>query len=172
MKALNQYSIQFTGLKPGRHDFEFEIDNKFFESIEYSEVQDGKLNVALALDKHTNMLVLDFVIAGNVNVLCDRCGEDFLLPLSAKERLIIKFGEETTEVAEDVLVIPRNESEINVSHFIYEYIILALPPKRVHPEGKCDKEVLKRLKKLEDETNKNKKSTDPRWDGLKNITLN
>ncbi len=171
MKALNQYTIQFSGLKPGRHDFEFEIDKKFFESIEYSEIQDGKLKVALALDKHTNMLVLDFVIAGDVNVPCDRCGEDFLLPISDKQRLIIKFGEQTTEVAEDVMVIPRNESELNVAHFIYEYIILALPQKRVHPEGKCDKEVLKKLKKLEDETNKNK-NTDPRWDGLKNIVLN
>ena len=171
MKALNQYTIQFSGLKPGRHDFEFEIDKKFFESIEYSELQDGKLNVALALDKQTNMLVLDFVVAGDVNVPCDRCGEDFLLPLSAKERLIIKFGEQTTEVAEDVILIPHNESEINVAHFIYEYIILALPQKRVHPEGKCDTETLKRLEKLEDETNKNK-NTDPRWDGLKNITLN
>ncbi|MCG3167872.1 MAG: hypothetical protein POELPBGB_03671 [Bacteroidia bacterium] len=171
MKAQNQFTIQFSGLKPGIHDFEFEIDKKFFESIEYSEIQDGKLHVALALNKHTNMLVLDFVIAGEVNVPCDRCGEDFLLPLTAKERLIVKFGDETAEVAEDVLVISRNESEINVAHFIYEYIILALPHKRVHPEGKCNKEVLKKLKKLEDETTKNK-NTDPRWDGLKNIVLN
>lgn len=171
MKAQNQYSIQFTGLKTGRHDFEFEVDKKFFDSIEYSEIQDGKLHVALALDKHTNMLILDFAITGDVNVPCDRCGEDFLLSLTAKERLIIKFGDETTEVAEDVLVISRNDSEINVAHFIYEYIILALPQRRIHPEGKCDQEALKRLEKLEQETN-NKNTTDPRWDGLKNILLN
>jgi len=171
MKTLNRYAIQFSGLKPGTHDFEFEIDKKFFENIEYSEIKEGKIHVALELEKHSNMLVLNFVLQGDVKVPCDRCGEDFLLPLNDKQRLIVKFGDELTEESEDVITIPRNESEINVAHFIYEYIILALPYKRVHPEGKCDKEVLKKLKKLEEETNK-KKTTDPRWDGLKNITLN
>ena len=171
MKALNQYSIQFTGLKSGDHDFEFEIDNTFFENIEYSELNEGKLRVALRLEKHTNMLVLNFSIDGNVTVPCDRCGEDFELPVNEKQRLIIRFGDQAVEESEDVMIIPRTESEINVAHFIYEYIVLALPQKRVHPEGKCDKEVLKRLEKLEEETNKNK-NADPRWDGLKNITLN
>ncbi len=171
MKALNQYDIQFSGLKPGKHDFEFEIDRKFFESIEYSEIKEGKVNVALEFEKHSTMLVLSFVLKGEVEVPCDRCGEDFLLPLSAQQRLIVKFGDHATEEAEDVITVHRNESEINVAHFIYEYIILALPQKRVHPEGKCNKEALKRLEKLEEETNKNK-NTDPRWDGLKNIVLN
>lgn len=171
MKALNEYSIQFSGLKPGIHDYEFEIDRKFFEQIEYSEVKEGKINVALQFEKHINMLVLNFVLKGEVQVPCDRCAEDFMLPLSDNQRLIVKFGDEAAEEAEDVIVIPRNESELNVAHFIYEYIILAIPQKRVHPEGKCNEEVLKKLEKLEEESNKNKTS-DPRWDGLKNILLN
>lgn len=171
MKALNQYIIQFSGLKPGIHDYSFEIDGKFFENIEYSEIKEGNINVALELEKHSNMLVLNFVLKGEVEVPCDRCGEDFLLPLSDKQRLIVKFGDQLSEESEDVITIPRNESEINVAHYIYEYIILALPQKRVHPEGKCDKEVLKKLRKLEEEINENK-TTDSRWDELKNITLN
>ncbi len=171
MKALAQYSIQFSGLKPGKHEFEYDIDNKFFESIDYSDVKEGSIHVALELEKHTTMLVLNFSLEGNIKVNCDRCGEEFLHPLKDKERLIIKFGEEAAEESEDVIVLPRNESEINVAHYIYEYITLALPAKRVHPKGKCDKEVLKKLEKLEEENNK-KKTTDPRWDGLKNIVLN
>lgn len=171
MKTLNPYSIQFSGLKPGRHEFDYEIDRKFFESIEYSEIADGKIHVDLALEKHSNMLVLNFVLKGDVKVPCDRCGEDFLLPVNDRQRLIVKFGEQNAEETEEVIVLSRNESEINVAHTIYEYIILALPIKRVHPEGQCDEETLKRLENLEAQEEKDK-TTDPRWDGLKNITLN
>lgn len=171
MKALTVYSVQFSGLAPGKHEYEYEIDKKFFDAIEYSELKEGNVHLALELEKHNTMLVLNFSLRGTITVNCDRCGDAFSLPVKDKQRLIVKFGEQAGEETEEIIVIPRNESEINVAHYIYEYICLALPQKRIHPEGKCNKEALKQLEKLEEENNKNK-TTDPRWEGLKNIILN
>ena len=170
MKTFQEYSIQFSGLKPGKHEYEFEIGNRFFEDIEYSEIKQGKVDVSLELDKHSIMLVLVFKISGEVKVTCDRCADEFFLPIEDTQQLIVKFGDEAVEESEDVIVLPRNEKEINLSQYIYEYIILALPTKRLHPEGKCNKEAIKKLKNLEKHTKENQ--SDPRWDGLKNIKLN
>ena len=58
LKPLKQFSIPFTGLKIGKHQFEFEIDKSFFDAFEYSLVKEGHLKAAVELDKQETMLIL------------------------------------------------------------------------------------------------------------------
>ena len=37
MRNLAAYTIPFVGLKLGKHQFEYDIDNEFFEHFEYDE---------------------------------------------------------------------------------------------------------------------------------------
>ena len=37
MKNLKAFLIPFTGLKIGKHQFDYQIDNSFFECFEYVE---------------------------------------------------------------------------------------------------------------------------------------
>ncbi|MGQ3089005.1 MAG: DUF177 domain-containing protein, partial [Flavobacterium sp.] len=37
MKANKEFLIPFVGLKQGKHQFEFEIDKKFFEGFGFDE---------------------------------------------------------------------------------------------------------------------------------------
>ncbi|MEW6468693.1 MAG: DUF177 domain-containing protein [Bacteroidota bacterium] len=167
-----KFVVQFSGLSMGRHEFDFQVDDSFFEQFSNSEISKGDFTVRLELLKQSTMLVLDFDIRGSVNVECDRCSEAFDLHVEGQSRLIVKIGNEDFEEESDIIVIPSTESEIDVSHSIYEYIILSLPQRRVHPVDKkgrsgCDPETIKKLEKvlLKEE----KKRTDPRWDKLKKL---
>lgn len=176
MSFLDQFAIQFSNLKPGVYSFEFEIDDTFFENFEASEIKKGKVNVMINLEKQSRLMVLDFSVKGFVNVMCDRCLEDFDFAIESAERLIAKFGNEKQEVTDEIITVPESDHEINVAQFIYEYIHLALPPKRVHPNNErgdslCNAEILKKLeehkgKEIEDQLE------DPRWEALKKIKFN
>ena len=51
MDQLSKYRIVYQGLSIGLHKFEFDVDNLFFESIEYSDIQKGNLKAKVLLDK-------------------------------------------------------------------------------------------------------------------------
>jgi uncharacterized metal-binding protein YceD (DUF177 family) len=166
VKTHSQFIIPVTGLKPGSHRFEFEIDDSFFELFEYSEIKNGWVHLNLVIEKEENLLVFHFDFEGRVRVPCDRCYEPFDLPIAGSERLILKFGHDFHEESEEVQIVPVGENHFDVSPFIYEYIHLALPVRRVHPdndlgEPACDAEVIRRLEDLESSS-----GPDPRWEEL------
>ena len=177
MQAGKDFVIQFVGLGVGEHEYEFNVTDKFFESLDYSEIKQGNIIVKLVLLKQSTMMVFQFNISGTVNVNCDRCFGEFDLPISGDYKLIVKMGGyEVGDEDDDIISIAANEHELNISQFVYEYIMLSLPLKRVHPDDKdgnstCDKEVLDKLNDyiVEEEEGDSK---DPRWDGLKDIKLN
>ena len=165
MKALKEFVIPFVGLKEGVHDFVFEINTAFFDSFEYSEIDKGDVHVDVSLEKKERMLIFNFRLRGEVELACDRCRAPMNLPIVGDDRLIIKFGKEWEEESEEILIIPETDSHIDISSFIFEYIMLKLPIQRVHPEGEglCDQSV---VEKLEQHT---QADTDPRWAALKDL---
>lgn len=165
MKVLKEYVIPFVGLKEGLHDYTFEVGDSFFESFEYSEIKQGAVHVEVSLERQERMLIFLFDIGGSVRVECDRCLRPMDYPVKGKERLIVKFGQEWHEESEEVLIIPENESHFDLSSFIYEYIMLMLPFKRVHPDGDeaCNADL---LKQAGDDA---PKEEDPRWAALKGL---
>lgn len=166
MKALKEFEIPFVGLKEGVHDYSFEIDEKFFESFDYSEIEKGKVHADLNLERKERMLILDFMIKGFVIIPCDRCLDDLEYPVEKNARLIIKFGHEFIEETEEIFIIPETESHIDISGFIYEYIILSLPIKRVHQEDKaCDQTTIEKINQHVSP------SEDPRWEALKDLRI-
>ena len=179
MKSLKQYSIPFTGLKIGQHQFDFEVDGRFFDEFEYSLVKDGLLKVSLLLEKRETLMVLNFDIKGSIQLSCDKCLANFPYQVDTKDRLIAKFTE-SDEMAdsEEVIIITKNESEVDDSTFIYEIINLAVPYLSIceNPGNTpaCDLEMLNKIKELSisnDQEVENKQE-DPRWDALKNIRKN
>lgn len=168
MKALKEYVIPFVGLKEGDHDYAFDIDASFFDSFDNSEIIKADVHVGIKLEKKERMLIFDFNIRGNMLIPCDRCLAELLVAVNGNDRLIVKFGEEWLEESDEVLVIPEKESHIDLSNFIYEYIMLKLPIQRVHPEGEglCDPDVIGKLHEHKEE------DIDPRWEALKQLKEN
>jgi uncharacterized metal-binding protein YceD (DUF177 family) len=166
---LETYIIPFSGLKAGAHQFTFRIDKSFFEHFEYSQVADGQVDVTVDLEKEERMLVFYFTISGTVILPCDRCNDPMELEISGKEQLVVKLGDHFEEESEVVVIIPEAENKVDLGPYIYEYIHLMLPIRRVHPgdteeESRCNPDVLKKLKELSEQHN-----PDPRWEALNKL---
>lgn len=175
MKNFKDFEIQFVGLKIGGHQYNYHIDNAFFELFEYQEFNSVDVAVELQLEKKPNMLELDFFIEGNVNVNCDVSTEAYDQPVNGNLHLVIKFGEEYDAINEELLIIPHGEYKIHVEQYIYEAIVLAVPYKKVHPgviDGTLDSKVLDKLEELapqQREEKENSEEIDPRWNELKKL---
>jgi len=165
------YTIPLSGLKEGHHTIDFEIDKEFFEQFEESEVKEGCLIANIEMDKRSSHLDMLIRVAGSVRISCDRCLEMFSQPVSSENRLLIKFGKSIEDIDPDILSVPIDEHELDLQQQIYEFIMLALPIKRVHPadmegESTCNPVMLKKLEEL---IVYEEKENDPRWDELKKL---
>ncbi|HTG67003.1 MAG TPA: DUF177 domain-containing protein [Flavobacterium sp.] len=176
MNRTKEFLIPFVGLKLGKHHFEYQINNAFFENFEYDEFKNSDIKVTVVLDKKSNMLELSFKHKGTVNVPCDLTGEDFDLPIKGKMKLIVRFGEVFNNDNEELLILPFGEFEIDIIQYIYEMIALSVPLKRVHPgvkDGSLKTEVLDKLNELQvkevDKKENKEENIDPRWDKLKQL---
>ena len=171
MKSLRIYSIPFTGLKLGKHQFEYEITDAFFDEFEYSLVKKANLKCLVEMEKQETMLILNFDIKGHIFANCDRCLAPYPQPVDIREQQIAKFGGEDADEDEEIIILTKNDHEIDVSGLIYEYINVALPLTTVCiDEGMtpyCDKEMLNSLSKLS--VNPDPDEIDPRWDVLKKL---
>ena len=170
MEKENEFSIPVSGLALGVHTFQFDIKDEFFADLDYSEVKHGQVMVDLEVVREEMMMTLTFQLKGKVLVTCDRCADEFMIPIQNEQVFYIKFGADETEESDDVAVVPAEEHAYDVSSLIYEYIILAIPMHRVHPEGQCNPKVLEMLSHDEEpaeETNE----IDPRWAALKDVKI-
>lgn len=174
MRKLKEFTIPFVGLKQGNHQFEYDIDNKFFEHFEYDEFNSSSIDVKVNLEKKPNMLEFRFNASGSVNVNCDVTNEPYDQPIDNELHLVVKFGDEFNDEDEELLILPHGEYQVNIQQYIYEMCVLAVPTKRVHPgvlDGSLQSEVLEKLEELTPKENREQddEEIDPRWNQLKNL---
>lgn len=176
---MKNYTIRFSGLKEGVHQFNFELGDTFFEQLDYSEIKKASLSVEAVFEKKQTMLVLNFNISGDIEVMCDKCTDDFRLNIDGEEELIYKFGEGISN-DEKIIVIPENEFELDLTQPFYEATILALPSRRVHPDKECNPEMLKAMdsylmveseetEQSDSEEDDEGDDVDPRWAALNKL---
>ncbi len=183
---LKDFDISFIGLKQGKHEFEYELGDAFFEYFGFSEFRNSKLTVLATLTKGSTMMELHLSGGGTVEVDCDITNEPFELMLNPKLDLVIKFGAEFNDEDDELLILPHGEYQFNIAQYLYEMSVLSLPQKRTHPgieDGTLKSPVLDKLEDLKprvlaQETEEelieeeDKKPSDPRWDALKNLLNN
>ena len=177
MKDLKEFTIPFVGLKLGKHQFNFELNNSFFEHFEYEEFNDVDINLDVQLEKQTTLLEFTLSYNGTVNVACDITNELFDLDLSGDYHFVVKFGEAYNDENEDLLILPHGSYEVSIQQYIYESIVLAMPSRRIHPgiaDGTLKSDILDKLEELSpkapnEETQPEANKTDPRWDSLKKL---
>lgn len=140
MQALNAKQdrvknlvVDIYGLSVKKHHYNFEVGDQFFVHAEDSSVVGGKLAVDLQLDKSETMIVVSIGVSGFVKLLCDRTLEEFDEPVALKEKLFFRYGETFEEVSDEVVLIPRQHQQIDFAPFVYDYTMLSLPVKKLHP---------------------------------------
>ena len=177
MKDLKEFTIPFKGLKIGKHQFEFELNNKFFEHFEYDEFNKSLIKLNVQLEKMSTLMEFTLDFRGHVNVACDVTNEPYDQDVFGTYQFVVKFGEEENNENEDLLILPHGSYEVNIQQFIYESVVLSLPLRRVHPgvaDGSLKSDILEKLEELSPETSKEQETeedenTDPRWDSLKKL---
>ena len=178
MAQLKAYNIAFKGLGVGKHDFEYQIKRRFFEYFDGGIADDGNVDVKVELEKQSAFMVLWFHVSGTVNIQCDRCLDIFEQPVESQNKVYIKFGEENFDDGDDVIWIGPDDTQINVAKLIYDFIVLSIPIKHVHPDDAagnslCNPEMLKKLNTLTTRVEKEESpEADSRWDELKKLLDN
>lgn len=188
MKFLRTFDIEVIKFLEGKHEIDFIIGKEFLQHFEDNELlNEGHLTVRVLMNKGANLIEMNFLITGKVKLTCDRSLEEFYEALDLNEKIIFKYGNEEQEINEDVSMITRDTAQINVAQYIYEFILLGLPAKKIHPDHR---------KEMDDEDyegegmyayidgdtfeddadeaespprQKEKESTDPRWELLKKL---
>lgn len=195
MTKFSLYNISLKNLSPGLHNYEYQLDRKYFEAIDGDEVKKGNISVELSVKRVSSTFDLNFHVHGTVQIPCDRCLDDMDQEIESDNHLIVKFGKEYAEESDEIIVIPEDEGEINIAWFLYEFIALDIPMKHVHEPGKCNRLMSKKLQKhkatdpddpdeidvdvIDDFDDSDKgidfddtpQANDPRWDALKGINF-
>jgi uncharacterized metal-binding protein YceD (DUF177 family) len=173
MNYRRTFDIAFVGLKPGIHEYEYNVADKFFTEYGEQDFKNCIAQIKLSLDKQNGFMLLRFEVGGKLELSCDRCGNHLPLDLWDEFRIMVKMVDDADvmnnqEEDPDVYYISRGESHINVSDWIYEFINLSIPMQRMCAEEEiggpyCNKEVLAMLKKMDVQ---NSQPTNPLSKGL------
>ncbi len=176
MKYHREFEIPWFGLKEGLHEFHYHVTDKVLEDLGYGNTDYTGLDatVTLKFDKQSSFFQLHFDVDGTVDVPCDRCGDMFKMALWDEFDLIVKLTsdqpeeEEEEEEEDDIVFIPRSETVLDVSRWVYEFILLSIPMQHIHPDNAdgssgCNPEALKLLQKMSIQDEQNKKKI---WSGL------
>ncbi len=165
--------IPVRGLPLGESTFRFEIGKPFFQAFENNQIKDADCSVKVSVIRHQTLLDVVCEVFGFVVVECDRCLDDLTLKVDIAPRLTVGFGsvdvDEEAQGEEDILVIDRSESELDLDQFVYDYVCLGLPMVKVHPEGKCNPEMLRFLTDREGDENAAAEENARPFEGLKDL---
>lgn len=170
-----EFRLRISGVESGNYSFSIDCDNRFFELAEIPNLQEGLVKLQIEMEISEKIINLDFHFDGCVMLPCDRCLAPVKVDLNFDEHLLVKLipllGE--TQEEDDMWLVDETAYELDLFHFVYEAITLALPLRIVHPEDEngnstCDPEILKKLEELTNPTPK-EDEIDPRWEALKNI---
>lgn len=168
MGLLKKYDIEISKLELGQYDYSYQIDDEFFQLFDFSLIKNGSLQTDVHLEKKTRFISLAFRTNGTIRLICDRSLDAFDYELVTEDEIIFKFGDEASEVSDEIEIIPSNTQWVNVASYIYELISVAIPLKKLHPRY-SDEPVEDQIVFSSYDENEKESDIDPRWSELKKL---
>ncbi len=178
MKGLRTFDIDIVSLSNAKHYYDYTLDSTFFENFEDSLLEKGQLKATVMLNKSETMIQATIAVEGWVELICDRSLDPFEYQINTNDQVIFKYGKEYAEISEEIVTIPFETQKLNLSQFIYEFIGLAVPMKKLHPkfikegEEENDEEETLHIYSTPidlDEDELKDDEIDPRWDILNKL---
>jgi uncharacterized protein len=174
--GLRAFSVNIIGLSNRVHQFQFEFGDEFFEAYGKGLVSKGRFKADVTLDKHETFIEAVFNVSGEANLICDRSLDPFDYPLSFKRKIVFKYGDTDEEVSDEIIIIHRDTDTLELGQYIYEFIGLQIPIKKLHPryqdEQDMDDDAEGKIIYTAGDTSHNPESDediDPRWEKLKKL---
>ena len=168
---MSDYSVNILGLSQKTHSFEFQLGDAFFKKYGTEVVAEGQFEAKVILDKRETLIEANFKIEGKAHLICDRSLDPFEHHMKIDRTVIFKYGEEAQEISDEIIIIPHDQHHLDVGHQMYEFIVLAIPIKKLHPRFELEEDelddhnegkIIYQSEKAEDEI-------DPRWEQLKKL---
>ena len=173
MCSLESYKIDLKDVKDETMSLDFDLNDDFFRALDGSQLEHGALHVSVSIRKMAGFFELLFHTHGSVVVTCDRCLDDMDQPIDTDNKLLVKLGDTYSE-DDDTVTIDENEGILDMSWFIYEFVMLAIPIKHVHAPGKCNSAMTQKLEELSGavrSSEEEEEMIDPRWEALKQLKV-
>ncbi len=177
--GVGAYSVNIIGLSNKLHHFEYEFGDDFFRKYGTVAVSQGQFRAEVALNKHETFLEAEFKIRGAALLTCDRSLETFEYPIWTTRKVLFKYGEANEEISDEIVMIHRDTVALELGQYIYEFIALAIPMKKLHPrfkleEGLKDDDAEGKIVYSSEKSDQTKKGDDdedidPRWNILKKL---
>jgi uncharacterized protein len=180
MNKLKAFDIEISNIKEHVHHlYNYTLDTSFFTSFEESLIQKGLIVVEVDLEKTPLLIRMNIRLNGSVDLICDRSLDEFEYLIESEKQLIFKFTEEEEgEITEEIIGIKRETVKINIAQYLYEYVNLEVPIKKLHPrfqdsdkQNEQDSFLIYSTEKEEDvkDDTPTEDLIDPRWLALKTL---
>lgn len=179
MKELSKYNIDIYGLEDKQYEYDMESGDSFFQELDQDLIEHGHFKTHIVLNKSATMIQLNFHTEGVVTLICDRSLEPFEEPIDTNERIILKFGDHDEELTEEIEIINRNTTRVNVARYLFEFIALSLPIKKIHPSLRTEEDEVDLLNDEDgmlvytsestEDVEEEEEKIDPRWEALKKL---
>jgi uncharacterized protein len=170
---VNIYSVNIIGLSLKAHSFDFQLNGAFFERYGTELFSGGDFQAVVVLNKHETFIEANFSIQGQADLICDRSLEPFKHPVRIKKKVMFKYGEQAGEIDEEIIVITREQAQLDLGQLMYEMIGIEIPIKKLHPkfqeieeEDDSDGKIVYTSKNDDDNDDG---AIDPRWEILKKL---
>ena len=144
------FIIPLDGLATGQNEYFWHVGKEFFEDFGNAEILDAELDIKAVAEKSGRYVGVDCEVDVSVTVACDRCLDDLIMPVSLDILLSVKFGDEESseehqEGEREVIFIPQDNADMDLSQIVYDYVCLSLPMQRCHELGECNPTVMSYL---------------------------
>ena len=157
MCSLELLKIDLKGFKQDQQVLEYNLGDEFFGALDGSQLEHGTLHVSVSIRKMTGFFEFQFHTEG-----------------STDNQLVVKLGD-TYSDDDDTVTVDENEGILDLSWFIYEFTMLAIPIKHVHAPGKCNSAMTQKLEELSGAVRSGEEEAetaiDPRWEALKKLKV-
>ncbi|GIV27938.1 MAG: hypothetical protein KatS3mg027_1752 [Bacteroidia bacterium] len=153
-----EFIVEYVGLPVGEHIFEFDINNQFMQQYFEEPLENVfKVHSVVKLLKYNHSLQAKIQLKGVISVVCDKCLISYEYPIQYEADLLIEKGNPENS-SDEILMVEENDNKINFSQYLYESVVMSLPPKivpcEVFDNVECDEEILKKIQPDLSEQNK------------------
>lgn len=181
MKILDEFKLNLFSLGNKTYNYSYKINNDFFSCFEFGLVDNGDFDVKVQLTRTERLIEVLFDIKGIIKMECDKTLRPFDFKVDTHQKIIYKFANEYEELSEDLFHIPYDYQQLDLSQPIYEFISVAVPMRRIHPDLEMEEEDFDEEDSLTfvyssldeeddiDSEDDDDEDIDPRWESLKKL---
>lgn len=141
MASEGLYRLYLRDLPEGVFEVSYLLDDEFIARGKAFELYGGEVEVVLNGTRAGEVFHVSFSLKGEVDTPCTRCEEPLRYPLSESFQMVIKLGEVYADDGDQELIVPRTSPTLELDDLLYNFLVLSLPLRRVHPDGECTAEV-------------------------------